>query len=155
MVKLTRILMQHVDAGEDVAVHFGVATRTEPSKDMGNRLILLHHRHFLGGEEGQTPVDEAIASMDPSPDSTLIQIPGLFNKDQHRTAAAHRLHGFCRGHTTTFLELKAKAVLQCHTNPDNKGRISLGLRPPSLGKIQWYKLSTWTGLQQKRFPKSR
>jgi hypothetical protein len=149
------MLMQHVDAGADVGVHFGVATRTDPSKGMGNRLILLHHRHCLGGEEQQTYVDEAIASMDPSPDSTLIQTRGPFNKDQHQTAVAHRLHGFRRGHTTTFLELKAKAVPQCHTNPDNKARISLGLRLPSPGKIQWYKLSTWTGLLQKRFPKSK
>jgi hypothetical protein len=146
--------MQHVDAGADVVVASGEAIRTDPFKGKANRLTRLHHRHFLGGEEQQTSADEAIASMDPSPD-TLIQILGLLNKDQHRTAAVHRLHGFCRGHTTTTLELKAKATPRCHTTPDNKGGISLGLRSPSLGKTQWYRLSTWTGLLQKRFPKSK
>jgi hypothetical protein len=137
--------MLHVDAGADVVVASGEAIR----------LTRLHHRRFLGGEEQQTSADEAIASMDPSPDSTLIQILGLLNKDQHRTAAVHRLHGFCRGHTITTLELKAKAAPRCHTIPDNKGGISLGLKSPSLGKTQWYRLSTWTGLLQKRFPKSK
>jgi hypothetical protein len=144
-INLTKTPMQHVDAGAVVVVPFGVVTRTDLSKVKDSRLILLHPRHFLGGVEHQTPVDEAIASMDLNQDITFTQILELVREDQHRTAAAHRLHGFCKGRTATFRP----------TTLDNKGSTSLSLKSSNLERIQWYRLSTWTGSLQRKFPKWR
>jgi hypothetical protein len=141
-VRLTKILTQHVDAGVDVDAASGAATtRTVLCKVKDNKLPLLqHHQHFPRGVEQQTFADEAIASMDPIQDSTLVNIPRLFRKDQHQTLA-DTLHELYKGLIATIL--------------DHKGSISLGLRMHSLERTPWYRLSIWTGWLQRKFPKSR